>query len=34
MGGTLSLEALSRGYPEELDDEAMERLESNIAPLS
>jgi hypothetical protein len=25
-GGTLSLEALSRGYPEELNDEAMERL--------
>jgi hypothetical protein len=33
-GKGLSLEALSIGYLEELDDEAVERLESNVATLS
>jgi hypothetical protein len=33
-GGTLSPEALSRGYLKALNNEAMERLETDVAPLS
>jgi hypothetical protein len=31
---SLSLEALSGGYPDTLDDEVVEKLESNVAPFS
>lgn len=33
-GETLNLEALSRGYPDTLDDEVVDKLESDVVPLS